>query len=48
MSGSLYANMSCRLIVAQMTNTRCELVNVLIYPLAIAVAICLAVPGLPR
>jgi ethanolaminephosphotransferase len=48
MSGALYANMSCRLIVAQMTNTRCELVNVLIYPLAIAVAVSLLVPGFPR
>ena len=48
MSGTLYANMSCRLIVAQMTNTRCELVNVLIYPLALAVAVSLLVPGFPR
>ena len=31
-----------------MTNTRCELVNVLIYPLALAAAISLLVPGLPR
>jgi hypothetical protein len=30
-----------------MTNTRCELVNVLIYPLALAAAISLLVPGLP-
>jgi len=31
-----------------MTNTRCELVNVLIYPLALAAAISLLVPALPR
>lgn len=35
MSGTLYANMSCRLIVAQMSNTRCELINHLIWPLAL-------------
>ena len=31
-----------------MTNTRCELVNVLIYPLALAAALSLLVPALPR
>ena len=46
MSGTLYANMSCRLIVAQMSNTRCELVNYLLYPLFAAVALSLALPGL--
>jgi hypothetical protein len=34
-----------RLIVSQMTNTRCELVNVLIYPLAVAVGVSILVPG---
>lgn len=47
MSGTLYANMSSRLIVAQMTNTRCELVNVLLYPLALAVMASLVIPGMP-
>jgi ethanolaminephosphotransferase len=31
-----------------MTNTRCELINVLLYPLAAGVAVALLVPGLPR
>ena len=48
MSGTLYANMSSRLIVAQMTNTRCELINALIYPLAAVVVASLVIPGLPR
>lgn len=46
MSGTLYANMSCRLIVAQMSNSRCELINYLLYPLLAAVALSLALPGL--
>jgi hypothetical protein len=38
--------MSCRLIVAQMTSTRCELVNFLIYPLFLVVVVAILVPGL--
>jgi len=47
LSGTLCANLSCRLIVSQMSNTRCELMNILLLPLALAVAICLFIPGLP-
>jgi ethanolaminephosphotransferase len=47
-SGTLCANMSCRLIVAQMSNTRCELFNVLLALLAAAVASSLLIPGFPR
>ena len=46
MSGTLYANMSCRLIVAQMSSTRCEFLNYLLAPLALATAICTLTPGL--
>ena len=30
-----------------MTNTRCELINALIYPLTIATLLSLCIPGLP-
>lgn len=65
-SGTICANLSCRLIVSQvnkdtsldlkpgparfslqMSNTRCELVNFLLAPLAMAVLLCLVIPGLP-
>lgn len=39
MSGTLYANMSCRLIIAQMSSTRCELLNYLLLPLALAMGV---------
>jgi len=45
-SGTLCANISCRLIVSQMSNTRCELINVLLIPLAAVVAFSLCLPGL--
>ena len=45
-SGTLCANLSCTLIVSQMSNTRCELINILLVPLAIAVGLCLFIPGL--
>ena len=46
MSGTIYANMSARLIVSQMSNSRCELLNYLLLPLAVGVAIALGVPGI--
>ena len=46
-SGTLCANLSANLIVSQMSNTRCELINILLVPLALAVALCLFIPGLP-
>lgn len=45
--GTLCANMSCRLIVAQMSNTRCELFNFFLVPLMAAVGSSLLIPGLP-
>ncbi len=39
LSGTLYANMSCRLIVAQMSNTRCELLNTLLLPLTTCILV---------
>ena len=47
MVGTLSANMSCRLIISQMSNTRCELINFFILPLIIGSGSCLLIPGLP-
>ena len=47
-TGTLCANLSCRLIVAQMSSTRCELINMFIYPLFGAVCSSLLIPGLPE
>lgn len=44
MSGTLYANMSCRLIVTQMSNTKAQAFNLLLIPLGLAVLICTALP----
>ena len=38
-SGTVCANISCRLIVAQMSNTRAELFNVFLVPLTMAVTL---------
>ena len=47
MSGTLYANIVARLIVAQMSGTRCECFSPGLLPLAAAMAICIVIPGLP-
>ena len=47
MVGTLSANMSCRLIISQMSNTRCELINFFILPLVIGSGSCLLIPRLP-
>lgn len=47
MVGTLSANLSCRLIVSQMSNTRCELINLLVLPLTVGSGSCLLIPGLP-
>ena len=46
MCGTLYANMSCRLIISQMTSTRCELLNWLLLPTAACAAAALFAPGI--
>merc|ERR1712008_252138 len=43
----MFFYVSATLIVSQMSNTRCELINILLVPSAIAVALCLFIPGLP-
>ncbi|XP_078595840.1 ethanolaminephosphotransferase 1-like isoform X1 [Branchiostoma floridae x Branchiostoma japonicum] len=44
MSGTVFANIACRLIIAQMSNTRCEGVNALLWPLMLIVAGVCTVP----
>ncbi|KAH7973986.1 hypothetical protein HPB49_008269 [Dermacentor silvarum] len=39
--GTLFSNISCRLIISQMTSTRCEALNLLLLPVALGVAGCL-------
>lgn len=46
-TGTLCANLSCRLIIAQMSNTRCELINWFIIPLSAVVFSSILIPGLP-
>ncbi|KAH8385400.1 hypothetical protein KR200_011374 [Drosophila serrata] len=38
--GTIFSNIACRLIVAQMSDTRCDGFNVLMWPLAATVAVC--------
>jgi len=35
LTGTLFANICCKLIISQMSNTRCELLSVILYPLGI-------------
>ncbi|XP_052826445.1 ethanolaminephosphotransferase 1 isoform X1 [Octopus bimaculoides] len=45
-TGTTFSNIACRLIVAQMSNTRCELINIFLIPLSIIVIIVLLLqPG---
>ena len=47
-SGTVFANLACRLIVSQMSDTRCELINNMLWPLLAAVCTSLLIPGLPK
>ena len=38
--------LQCRLIIAQMSNQRCELVNVLLIPLSVAISLSVYLPHL--
>lgn len=46
LSGTVYANLSCRLIVAQMTSSRCELLNNQLIPVSLVLAVTFLVLGL--
>ena len=45
LTGTVFANICCKLIIAQMSNTRSELFSVILIPLAITVALVVALPG---
>ncbi|XP_017839996.2 ethanolaminephosphotransferase 1 isoform X1 [Drosophila busckii] len=38
--GTIFSNIACRLIVAQMSDTRCDAFNILMWPLAATVGVC--------
>ncbi|XP_072948091.1 ethanolaminephosphotransferase 1-like [Epargyreus clarus] len=42
--GTLFSNVACRLIVSQMSNQRCEVINWLLWPLSAAMGLALAFP----
>jgi len=47
MMGTVFSHICCRLIVAQMSSTRCEAFNWTLFPVtALALVSCLAKPGL--
>ena len=48
MSGTLYSNVVARLLVAQVTGTKCEPLIPGLYLLAVSVATSLTTPGLPK
>jgi len=44
--GTVFSNMACRLIVSQMTNTRCDAFNLLLLPYLFVAVLFMAVRGL--
>jgi len=46
LTGTIFANICCKLIISQMSNTRCELISFILAPLALATVFILFVPGL--
>jgi len=42
--GTVFSNICCQLIIAQMSSTRCELLNWLIFPSAAVIAIAISLP----
>ena len=48
LTGTVFANICCKLIIAQMSNTRSELFSVILLPTLAAVVLVLVVPGLSR
>jgi len=46
LTGTIFANICCKLIICQMSNTRSELLSFILAPLALATAFVTLVPGL--
>ncbi|KAK7490458.1 hypothetical protein BaRGS_00018244 [Batillaria attramentaria] len=43
-TGTAFSNIACHLIIAQMSNTRCELFSPHLWPLAVVVLLCIVAP----
>merc|ERR1740131_324578 len=46
LTGTVFSNICCRLIIAQMSGTRCELLSFILCPLLMAVVFVFSVPGI--
>ncbi len=46
MTGVIFSNICCRLIIAQMSNTRCQIFNWMLIPFSIAILVSILVPNL--
>jgi len=46
LTGTVFANICCKLIINQMSNTRCELFSIILVPLILATLLVLFIPGL--
>ena len=46
LTGTVFANICCKLIIAQMSNTRSELFSVILIPLAVTVTLVVTLPGM--
>ena len=46
LTGTVFANICCKLIIAQMSNTRSELFSVILIPLVLTVTSVLILPGM--
>ena len=48
LTGTVFANICCKLIIAQMSNTRSELLSVILVPTLVAVILAVMVPGISQ
>lgn len=46
LAGSIFSNLCCRLIIAQMSNTRCQIFNWILVPFSIIILVSILVPSL--
>lgn len=46
LSGNIFSNICCRLIIAQMSNTRCQIFNWMLLPFSVIILVSILVPSL--
>ena len=46
LAGNIFSNICCRLIIAQMSNTRCQIFNWMLLPFSIIILVSILVPSL--